>query len=41
MLARAALCGSIGTAPRQMFVFKLDMSGKNKVVTFAEREICP
>jgi CRISPR-associated protein Csb3 len=40
MLARAALCGSIDTAPRQMFVFKLDMSGKNKVVTFAEREIC-
>jgi CRISPR-associated protein Csb3 len=41
MLARAALCGSIGTVPRQMFVFRLDMSGKNKVVTFAEREICP
>jgi CRISPR-associated protein Csb3 len=41
MLARVALCGSIGTAPRQMFVFRLDMSGKNKVVTFAEREICP
>ena len=41
MLARAALCGSVDTAPRQTFVFKLDMSGKNKVVTFAEREICP
>jgi CRISPR-associated protein Csb3 len=41
MLARAALCGGIDTAPRQMFVFRLDMSGKNKVVTFAEREICP
>jgi CRISPR-associated protein Csb3 len=41
MLARAALCGSVGTVPRQMFVFRLDMSGKNKVVTFAEREICP
>ena len=40
MLARAALCGSIDAAPRQMFVFTLDMSGKNKVVTFAEREIC-
>jgi CRISPR-associated protein Csx14 len=38
MLARAALCGSITTVPREMFVFKLDMSGKNKVVTFAERE---
>jgi CRISPR-associated protein Csx14 len=41
MLARAALSGSFGTGPRQMFVFRLDMSGKNKVVTFAEREICP
>jgi CRISPR-associated protein Csx14 len=41
MLARAALCGSIGTAPLQKFVFRLEMSGKNKVVTFAEREIRP
>jgi CRISPR-associated protein Csb3 len=41
MLARAALCGSITSVPRQAFVFRLDMSGKNKVVTFAEREICP
>jgi CRISPR-associated protein Csb3 len=41
MLARAALSGNIGTAPRQIFTFRLDMSGKNKVVTFAEREICP
>ena len=41
ILARAALCGSIGTVPCQRFVFRLDMSGKNKVVTFAEREICP
>jgi CRISPR-associated protein Csx14 len=40
MLARAALCGGIDKTPRQMFVFRLDMSGKNKVVTFAEREIC-
>jgi CRISPR-associated protein Csx14 len=40
ILARAALCGSIGTVPCQRFVFRLDMSGKNKVVTFAEREIC-
>jgi CRISPR-associated protein Csx14 len=39
MLARAALCGSLVTVPRQVFVFRLDMSGKNKVVTFAEREI--
>jgi CRISPR-associated protein Csb3 len=41
MLARAALCGSIATVPRQIFVFRLDMSGKNKVVTFAEREVLP
>lgn len=41
MLARAALCGNISTVPCQRFVFRLDMSGKNKVVTFAEREICP
>lgn len=39
ILARAALCGSVGTVPCQIFVFRLDMSGKNKVVTFAEREI--
>lgn len=37
-LARAALCGSASTVPCQKFVFRLDMSGKNKVVTFAERE---
>jgi CRISPR-associated protein Csb3 len=41
MLARAALGGSIPTVPRQMFVLRLDMSGKNKVVTFAERETSP
>lgn len=39
MLARAALCGRIDAVPRQVFVFRLDLSGKNKVVTFAEREI--
>jgi CRISPR-associated protein Csb3 len=41
ILARAALCGGIGSVPCQRFVFRLDMSGKNKVVTFAEREIGP
>jgi CRISPR-associated protein Csb3 len=39
MLARAALCGSVTTVPCQTFLFRLDMSGKNKVVTFAEREL--
>lgn len=39
MLARAALCGSVTTVPTQTFLFRLDMSGKNKVVTFAEREL--
>ncbi|MGJ5180699.1 type I-G CRISPR-associated protein Cas8g2 [Bradyrhizobium oligotrophicum] len=39
MLARAALCASLGTIPHRIFVFSLDMSGKNKVVTFAEREM--
>ena len=41
MLARAALCGSVITVPCQRFVFRLDLSGKNKVVTFAEREASP
>ena len=36
MLARAALCGSLTTVPLRYFRFDLDMSGKNKVVTFAE-----
>ncbi|MGY3454086.1 type I-G CRISPR-associated protein Cas8g2 [Bradyrhizobium sp. USDA 4353] len=39
MLARAALCGAISTIPHRTFAFSLDMSGKNKVVTFAEREM--
>jgi CRISPR-associated protein Csx14 len=38
MLARAALCGSLVTIPLKYFRFELDMSGKNKVVTFAEPE---
>jgi CRISPR-associated protein Csx14 len=38
MLARATLCGNISVVPLQRFRFELDMSGKNKVVTFAEPE---
>jgi CRISPR-associated protein Csx14 len=38
ILARAALCGSISTLPLRRLRFELDMSGKNKVVTFAELE---
>lgn len=41
MLARAAFCGALTTVPLQHFHFKLDMSGKNKVVTFAEMETRP
>ncbi|MGE3874545.1 MAG: hypothetical protein AB7F74_16480, partial [Parvibaculaceae bacterium] len=35
ILARAALCGSLSVVPLRYFRFELDMSGKNKVVTFA------
>lgn len=38
MLARAALCGGITAVPLKHFRFALNMSGKNKVVTFAEME---
>jgi CRISPR-associated protein Csb3 len=38
MLARAALCGTLVTVPLKCFRFALDMSGKNKVVTFGELE---
>lgn len=41
MLARAALCGALTTLPLQYFRFELDLSGKNKVVTFAEMETRP
>jgi CRISPR-associated protein Csb3 len=41
MLARAALCGALTTLPLKRFRFELDMSGKNKVVTFAEMETRP
>ncbi|MBV6488950.1 MAG: hypothetical protein GHHEDOFH_02927 [Pseudorhodoplanes sp.] len=38
-LARVALIGAIPALPTQRFRFLLDSSGKNKIVTFAEREI--
>ena len=38
MLARAALSGALATAPLIRFRFELDLSGKNKVVTFAQEE---
>jgi CRISPR-associated protein Csb3 len=41
MLACAALCGSLTTVPLKHFCFELDMSGKNKVVTFAVLETRP
>jgi CRISPR-associated protein Csb3 len=41
MLARAALSGGISVSPLKRFCFELDMSGKNKVVTFAELETGP
>jgi hypothetical protein len=38
MLARAALAGSIPAIPSRQFRFELDLSGKNKVITFAQEE---
>lgn len=38
MLARAALAGGLTTVPLRRFRFELDLSGKNKVVTFAQEE---
>lgn len=40
-LARVALCGGIAGVPSRNFRFELDLSGKNKVVNFAESEIRP
>jgi CRISPR-associated protein Csb3 len=37
-LARAALSGALATIPQRRFRFDLDLSGKNKVVTFAQEE---
>ena len=39
MLARTALFGGVAIIPMQRFRFELHLSGKNKVVTFAEQEI--
>jgi CRISPR-associated protein Csb3 len=38
MLARAALAGGLTTIPLRQFRFDLELSGKNKVVTFAQEE---
>jgi CRISPR-associated protein Csx14 len=38
MLARTALCGALRAVPSRRFRFELDLSGKNKVVTFAQEE---
>jgi CRISPR-associated protein Csx14 len=40
MLARAALFGGLSTVPQRRFRFQLAMSGKNKVVTYAQEEPC-
>lgn len=39
VLARAALAGANLRIPRRRFEFELDLSGKNRVVTFAREEI--
>lgn len=41
ILARVALCGRIARLPLRRFRFELDLSGKNRVVTFAESETRP
>ena len=38
VLARVAFVGGIAAVPMKRFRFELDMSGKNKNITFAERE---
>jgi len=38
VLARAALTGALPAIPLRQFHFELDLSGKNKVVTFAQEE---
>ena len=38
MLARISLIGGISVVPMKRFRFELNMSGKNKIVTFAEKE---
>ncbi len=39
MMARASFAGALSCLPVRRFRFKLDLSGKNKIVTFAEEEI--
>lgn len=39
MMARAALADAVSCLPMRRFRFKLNLSGKNKIVTFAEEEI--
>ena len=39
ILARAALAGGIPVVPMMRFRFELNLSGKNKIVTFSEQEI--
>lgn len=39
VLARAAMAGAGMAVPKRLFSFKLALSGKNKVVTFAREEI--
>jgi CRISPR-associated protein Csx14 len=41
LLARAAVAGGVPTIPLRRFEFELDLSGKNKVVTFAQEEAAP
>lgn len=41
MLARAALNGGVSSIPSRRFQFELDLSGGNKVVTFAQEENAP
>jgi CRISPR-associated protein Csx14 len=38
MLARVALSGALASTPLKQFRFELDLSGKNKVVTFAQED---
>lgn len=38
MIARAALTGAVPSLPMKHFSFKLDVSGKNKIITFAQEE---
>ena len=38
-LARPAIAGALDVMPTRNFVFRLDMSGKNKVMTYAEEDL--